>query len=167
MFINVKIKGLDSNLFDGFIEGTKKDVENGLIRFAKLAQERMHNEIKSRRKRRGASNNLIGAIRINITKNNLNSSITIGEHETLNKEAPYWYVVNYGKKFTGGTFIPPATTGSFEGSAPQAGVNNQRFGQHSPGFLMKPKTFRPLHYIERTNSWLVNYWSEYWDRILT
>lgn len=63
-----------------------------------------------------ATNNLINVLAegIYIKQTNKNKyEMRIGEYRFLNKYAPYWYVLNYGKKYTGGRYRPPKTIGYF------------------------------------------------------
>jgi len=81
----------------------------------------------------------------------------IGNIAKLQKESPYWYVLNYGAKVSGEKFIPANggfIPGSFRGMKPTSGLSNgtARFNYNDgSGFGMKPKKFyRPINYIDAT-----------------
>lgn len=75
-----------------------------------------------------ATNNLINVLAegIYIKQTNKNKyELRIGEYRFLNKYAPYWYVLNYGKTKSGKRYKPPKTMGYFgTGQAP-----TKRYGQ--------------------------------------
>jgi len=110
-------------------------------------------------------NNLINVLRegssIEHTEDN-KIRLGIGSKKYLNTYARYWYVVNYGKKFGGGVYIPPKTYGYFgTGEKPIAlwamGGKKQAFhhtntgrkkGEILPSLLQPNKPITPMHYLE-------------------
>ena len=77
----------------------------------------------------------------------------IGDINVLNANAPYWYVLNYGKKFTGGAFIPGGGKWRpvrFNGTPAKGGtMGNQRATAFVPiGGGNVPRVIRPLRYID-------------------
>lgn len=164
--ISITVTGGDSSIL--FIEKKARQLNNAVIRLGKLTRDRFHNEIKSRTKRKGATGRLISSIRIEVIRpSKEKTEVGIGNKDTMTKEAKYWYVVNYGAKVSGEKFIPPANKGSFNGGPPRQGTDmTQRWGHHDAGWWMKPRRFRPMNYIGRTNSWLLNYYQEFISRAI-
>lgn len=89
----------------------------------------------------------------------------VGEIDVLMANAPYYYVVNSGKKITGGAFAPyngKAILGDFEGERPDKGEVGKgtqhwnKLGKRGKGFFMAPGVIRPMNYIENT-----------WEYVLT
>jgi len=85
----------------------------------------------------------------------------IGEINKLNQVAPYWFVLNYGRKWTGGEFIPPTNLGYFveEPHKPQGGTDERSEWIHTGNrkdFLLKPQKFTPINYIEYGVRYLIN-----------
>ncbi len=116
----------------------------------------MQSYINANRKRSGGSGRL--AKSINLHKQTGAGMIAwgIGHIPTLQNKVPYWYVLNYGKMFRGGLFIPgkgKGMMGSFEGNRPDVsmkGKGTQRWINDGQ-YYMKPKTpIRPINYIEST-----------------
>ena len=89
----------------------------------------------------------------------------IGYIPTLNQKAKYWYVVNYGKKATGESFIPGGgkyrpiyfTDGPAAASKRGAGTARvtrlAKITTDRPG--PRPSVIRPMHYIEATYRMLI------------
>lgn len=113
----------------------------------------MQNYINTHRKRSGGTGNLANNIKFYGNTGTGRIEWGIGDMSTLNRNAKYWYVLNYGKMITGQRFIPPATKGSFEGQAPDSsliGKGTQRLVRDNK-FYIKPKVpIRPINYIEST-----------------
>lgn len=69
--------------------------------------------------------------------------IGIGDVETLNKEVPYWKVINDGN------YVPPRTRGTFLGGA------GSSFFYHADAPYMTPtKSVPAMQYIEKTMTWV-------------
>jgi len=110
---------------------------------------------------------LTGNLISNIFMENISDgSIGVGNKEILNINAPYWYVLNYGKYFgTNIPFIPgrPKTAPSVERRV-HGEWQGTRF-IHIPGFpksIIPRKPIRVINYIESTLNWLDSYWDMYW-----
>ena len=112
----------------------------------------MQNYINTNRKRPGTGN-LANAIQFYGKTGAGYIEWGIGKLSILNRRAKYWYVLNFGATTTGKRFVPPATTGNFEGSPPNSsliGRGTQRFF-HDSGMMyyMQPKVpIRPINYIQ-------------------
>lgn len=79
----------------------------------------------------------------------------IGDIPKLNTNAPYWYVLNYGKTTSGAAFIPPKFIGSFEGDRPVAGKQGEQ-AVTGGNFFIQPTKFTPVNYIEATLAYIKN-----------
>lgn len=110
--------------------------------------------------------------------------VGVGKISDLNSKVPYWFVVNYGARFpgnmdsalagkTGAPYVPPITRGSFastptnpDGSLSDAQRNQVWNTRKNGKFYMVPKKpIRPSNYIEKTRSWLTNYWDIFWSSV--
>lgn len=122
----------------------------------------MKNYINVNRKRSGGTGNLSRAITLKKISQPGTIGWGIGFIPSLNRKAPYWYVLNFGAKITGEKFIPPVSLGHFDGSRPDSvlrgkGTDRWRGGVEatlgeSLGYKMTPKTpIRPINYIEATD----------------
>lgn len=115
--------------------------------------------------RRTLKNNLINTLKDGSSIQRFEGNrigLGIGSKKYLNTYARYWYVVNYGRKFGGGVYIPPKTYGYFgTGERPIAyfamGGAKQAFHHTATGrkrgetssFLLQPnKPITPMHYLE-------------------
>ncbi len=123
----------------------------------------MKKYININRKRSGGTGNLARTIKMKKISN-IPGVVGwgIGFIPTLNKKAPYWYVLNYGATTSGEKFIPPPSRGHFDGSRPNSslrgkGKDRWRSGVESTlgeslGYLMIPKTpIRPINYIDASD----------------
>ena len=119
----------------------------------------IQNYINARRKRRGSTGNLANSIDFHVQAGAGMGRIFwgIGYIPSLQKSAPYWYVVNYGKMVNNVPFVPNKgnfVPGSFEGTSPnpalQEGVQKFNFDDGT-GYGMRPKNpIRPMNYISAT-----------------
>jgi hypothetical protein len=93
-----------------------------------------------------------------LTKNK-GFGVGIGNIEKLNKEVPYWLVVNNGG------YIPGPVHGYFTGGNPQGGAGGDSdFAYNKKGPLMTPHTpIRPMNYIEKTIQWANTHILKYVD----
>ena len=89
-----------------------------------------------------------------ITVEHFENGWGVGNIDKLNKEAPHWHWINFGKAQSGRT-IPPGTDefprlkGYFD---PET---MGRFKKGSPWYPIFPKKpIAPMNYIERTANWL-------------
>lgn len=129
----------------------------------------MQNVITKHKRREGSVNRLENALKAStfITLAPRSIFIGIGHIPTLKVLAPYWRILNYGGSLP--STHPGVVPGTFEGLSPLSqlkgtGVGRQRFtympkDSRSPGdqfFFMKVTSpIAPVHYIERTMSWLL------------
>jgi len=156
-------RNLTSATLNKKITNFVKRNESSLTALANLAQEYMRNYIRTHSRRDGHTGNLEENINIVIPSTGSRAAIYIGDKEELNKNAAYWYVLNYGATMSGTPFIPPPNLGFFgDGEAPRSGGGRQAW-THQPksaGALYKitPKTFTPINYIEATANWLNKNW---------
>jgi hypothetical protein len=86
----------------------------------------------------------------------------LGNEEYLNKNYPYWKIVNFGG------FINHSVLGWFglkqRPDSSQRGKGSEVFHGHSNGYLLTPKApIRPMNYIEYILNWLQGYWYNYWE----
>jgi len=117
----------------------------------------MQNYINSHRKRSGGTGNLAKQIKFYGKAGAGLGKIEwgIGRIATLNRSARYWYVLNFGKMVTGQRFTPPATTGSFEGQAPDSsliGKGTQRLVRDNKFYINPKAPIRPINYIQATQA---------------
>lgn len=142
---------------------TKLDVEMrvGLSHIGQLGRDFMRDYIGTNKKRPGgAVANLESLIDVEEFAITGGFGIGIGAVELLNSGAPYWYVLNYGKMFTGGEFIPGrgkwVTPGVFAPGEPRPDAGSFGDGRWSPlvggrySFRAK-RPIEPMNYIEITN----------------
>lgn len=155
----IEIKGNHSieQLID---KGLTKPLKRNILDLSIITQRVLRTAIKSGA-RRSYTGKLAKAITVEIVENSRSRyEVGIGNISILNSIAPYWYVVNYGKRFdTGVPYVPPAFRGSFAGNPP---VSNDG-GKYSTGmekaimdgqFSIKPKKpIRPLRYIQAGLNW--------------
>lgn len=128
-----------------------KNVEVGLKVLGQQAADHMGNTINSNSKH--GTGKLGGEIKVYET----GDGVGVGNVEYLKKAAPYWYVLNYGRTIDGGEWIPPANRGYFEGgSAPIAGGGNEKWVHtgNTDDFIMYPKKYTPINYIEQMKAWM-------------
>lgn len=129
------------------------------LNMGKALHKYMQSYINRNRKRQGGTGRLSKAIDFAILATApARIHWGIGSISKLNTIAKYWYVINYGKKVTGGQFIPgggkfvPGYFGT--GNRPDSslkGRGKESF-THSPrsSMGMYPGIIRPMHYIEAT-----------------
>jgi len=117
----------------------------------------MQNYINARRHRRGGTGNLANAINFVDLSTPKTIGWGIGDINLLQKKAPYWYVINYGKKITGEPFIPGGgkfVPGSFEGHASEGalagGVEKFNYKDGSKMGIKPKSVIRPIDYIDST-----------------
>lgn len=167
--IELEIQGF--NGIASYLNKTEAMIHNGVVQFAREAKDQFHLHIKNNTKRRGSTGTLAGAIRVEVHKiSDYETLAGAGNIDVLNKEAPYWYVVNYGAKFTGGKFIPgmgktrPVLFDDGFADSSQRNSGSARMGRFKriSSSEPMPSAIRPMHYIERTRSWAIQYWEKYW-----
>jgi len=98
-------------------------------------------------------------------------SVSVVPIADLELKAPYWYVVNYGKKASGEEFVPKASIGYFPGhTPPEPGHTGNEVwtetGDTKNDFLMRPMDFTPLNYIEHAHNIMSSIWKNEFDKSL-
>ena len=106
--------------------------------------------------REGKTGNLANAMKLDLIAGEGMVGWGIGKIEDLNKNVPYWYLINFGGLTTiaregrgvGGYFgTGDAPDSKYRGT----GVGSQRFTQARDYFIMKPKSpIKGMNYIEST-----------------
>lgn len=142
-------------IVDEFIGKHWIEVETEITLLGEEILSYMQQFITSRIHRDGSTGNLVKSINIEYWANKgVESPFAgwgIGKMSDMDKEAPYWYLINYG----GMSFVANfgmGIGGSFNGEAPDpmkagSGVGTQRFG--AGNFVMFPKSpILPMGYIE-------------------
>lgn len=118
----------------------------------------MVNYILSRRKRRPGTRTLTGAITYEPIRGMAEIGFRIGNLNILQSKAPYWYVLNYGKKVSGERFIPgggkyrPVMFGNSPADPSLKGHGTQRatIFRKITGNESIPTAIRPINYISAT-----------------
>jgi len=91
------------------------------------------------------------ALTVEYRENRNSISFGIGDRDKLTEEAPYWYVLNYGRTTSGKQFIPTGFIGYVNDGPPMAGETNKAGdvweASVTEGHLIEPKTFTPVPYI--------------------
>jgi len=108
--------------------------------------------------RQGSTGNLAMAITLDRIHGAGKIEWGIGNREVLNRQAPYWYVINYGKKITGEPFIPGGgkyrpvkfTDGNADPSLRGTGRARVTKVRRITKGTNTPSSIRPTNYIEAT-----------------
>jgi len=119
--------------------------------------------INSNRKRSGGKGTLAKAMTLDILSTTGQIHWGLGNINTLNQRAKYWYVVNYGKKATGEAFIPGGgryrpirfTDGPADPSKRGRGTARVTQMKRITGDEPRPSAIRPMNYIEATYQQLI------------
>ena len=130
----------------------------GVFEIGKKAHSYMQNFITKSRKRKGGTGNLSDSITFEPTTGAGFVFVGIGNINLLQSKAPYWYVVNYGKKLSGEAFIPGGgkyRPYDFEGNPPDASLRGRGSEKVTgvkriTGDESVPSIIRPMHYIQAT-----------------
>lgn len=134
------------------LRGNIKDLQTQLTQLGYQTRDVMRNTIGYKVKR-GGTGRLAQAIDTEVDDLGNTFSVGVGNIDTLNREAEYWYVVNYGKRYdTGVPFVP-------------GGIKpvNKNLPVHTPGRSTVFRTakanvgfkpIQPMNFIETTLSWL-------------
>ena len=176
--------------FKDFQKNLEQNIQNIKSEIKDLGQEvltQMKLNISSGIHRDGSTGRLSNAIDMTIDESDQTISVGIGSLEKLNRQVPYWFVVNYGVSFPKGSsyedairnidslprFVPGggkyAPLGSFNGSAPDGrfagtGVGRAGWGYGTGGFTFIAKNpVHPINYIEKTSAWLSQTWGDFWN----
>jgi len=130
--------------------------------FGKELHAFMKGYLNAHRHRKGGTGKLAKAITFDVDDSAGIVFWGIGNIDILQKKAPYWYVVNYGRKVSGESFVPGGgkfVPGFFgNGVAPNPsmrGVGIERFTKTSgqgQSMGIYPGIIRPINYIEMTEA---------------
>ena len=151
-----------------FTEGIKTSLLELEVEVTELGERilsYMQQFITARIHRDGSTGNLVRSINIEYFSQGVKETLAgvafagwgIGKISDMNKEAPYWYLINYG----GMSFVAHfglGVGGSFNGDAPDSmkagsGIGKQRFNwKPYQSFVMFPKNLTsPMGYIEASH----------------
>ena len=120
----------------------------------------MQTYINTHRKRSGGTGNLANAMQLSKTTGMAQIWWGIGHIPTLNKQAKYWYVLNFGKTVSGKKFIPGGgkyrpvkfTDGRADSNKRAPSYGNAKaitiIKRRASDPLVSP--IRPINYIEST-----------------
>lgn len=148
----IKFDPKESQQASFFIDGKMRELETRVVDFGYRTRDFMRANISSNSKRK-QSGTLNRAIDVEIKKIPNVLSVGIGNIETLSRDAPYWYVVNYGKYYDSGKPFIPGGVSSYNRNLP---VHKREGGISFPisvanvGF----KPIQPMNFIESTLNWV-------------
>ncbi len=138
------------------------EIQAGVYEIGQRLHKYIQTYVNSHRKREGGTGNLAKAITFDRHTGAGMVSWGIGNVNILNSQAPYWYVVNYGKMVTGAPYIPAHgnfVPGYFRGGdgrprAEMTGKGKESFVYEPGGNKgMYPRTpIRPMNYIQATRA---------------
>lgn len=124
---------------------------------ASITHNYIRNYISTHAKRKPITGNLVNAIDLKIFSGPASIGFGIGNMEILQSKAPYWYVVNFGKKVTGEQFSPgggqwrPVRFGNSPADPQLRGKGRQKATVFAPiGNGQIPSFIRPMNYIQAT-----------------
>lgn len=176
MKINIKQKRADGGIYS-FVKSIEKtfdkerltrdlqQIKKNVLQAAKVyikANRRRAAEKHQESWRVQQTNDLMAGLRAStkITLKNNKFQLSIGNKTYLRSTVPYWYVLNYGRKFTGGAYIPKpggkSLWGYFgRGEGPLVNVSNQAFYYSLKSNYNNKKVFKitpkkpvtPLYYL--------------------
>lgn len=164
--VSVQLKGVTPQQMSLKINETTVDIERAMLELGKQTVDKMREVISAGTVRRPASNTLSNAIQVHEDRK-AGYAIGIGKKDIL---PPYWYVLNFGVKFTGEEFIPgggKTVRGDFGGSAPNSAYAGSPGGagvrMTHPGAFAVTAThaIQPMNYIEKTSNWLEGYFVQF------
>lgn len=139
-------------------------LQAGAMEIGQKLHKYIQSYVNSHRKREGGTGNLAKSINFESKAGAGMGMISwgIGNINLLNTNAPYWYVVNYGKTVGGAPYIPNHgnfVPGYFRGGdgrprAEMTGKGKESFVyEPNSGKGMFPKTpIRPMNYIQATRA---------------
>ncbi|KKL77646.1 hypothetical protein LCGC14_2032800 [marine sediment metagenome] len=134
-------------------------------------------DVISAHRRRGPSrsgNRLAKSIKVHQRNLGIIKIVGVGKKNTMNVEAPYWSVVNYGGYLPPpavgwfGTGNPPDSTLIGKGTEPWYDVKGIGGGASLGGgvWMFPKKPIRPMNFIQTTINLTVNRWRGFWRRQL-
>jgi len=161
--IRVKVKAINSAEIEKWMEETTYSIwfeaQSDLRDIGLVTYNYMQDFINSNKTRLGGVNNLANSITYESIGGPGSAMVGfyIGDIEVLNKNAPYWYLRNYGGMNPAeGKKVP----GSFGGKAPDpnlagTGVGHKRY--EGGGFIMVPMSeIAPMNYIENSENYFIS-----------
>ena len=149
--VRVTITGLGKNFSKVQSQIIQKLSERQIFEIAQETNRVIKAKIKASIERDGSTGNLEDSF----TVVKITDGYGVGDIDFLNKNAKYWYWMNYGVAQSGRT-TPPRSRGQFNSGnpAPQTGGGNSRWNQSAGGqFLINPtKPIDAKNYIQKTIS---------------
>ena len=116
------------------LKRTVEDLKIELQRIADGALLAMRNFITTQAKNPEGRLERALTVEFRQTKNEV--SFGIGNTNKLTREAPYWYVLNYGRTISGGKFIPQGFIGYVNDGRPIAGESNKTETLKNTGIMV-------------------------------
>ncbi len=165
--VSVQTKGVKPEEMILRIGDKIANIERAMRELGNQTAEKMRDTISINTLRKPASSALSNAIQAHEETIGGNFTVGVGKKDVL---PPYWYVVNYGVKFTGEDFIPgggKGVRGDFGGNAPDSTYGGRAGGAGArmtyPGkFVVAAKNpIQPMNYIEKTSTWLNGYFGTF------
>jgi hypothetical protein len=180
-YVTVQVKGPTPEIIMERVKRHKTLIKRQLQVAGRMTRDTIKDIIKQNTKRSGSTGNLANSIATYYEETPNGYFVGVGHMPTMFNLAPYWYVVNYGAHFPGtyqaaaegvkgAPFVPPPNYGHFNGEGPIAGLPVA--GEIGPrwthtgdkgDYLIVPRKFRPMNYIEKTNVWLSAFWRQFWS----
>ncbi len=160
------IKGVKISQIERIIEGDVKEAQRGIKLIAQRTKEtvlQIINASRIREVRQDKAHHLTENMEVEFFGDNVVFGAGVGAIETLDKNTPYWFLVNFGgkvTKFSGQNhFVPGYFSGNIfvydRGSA---------VGTKLPSGLLPSVSFPAMNYIEKTNSFLFNSFGDFMNR---
>lgn len=162
MKVEIQRIGMTPEKFDQEIKMKFITIKNGLEALGKATRDQMRFYLTDSITRDGSTGNLGKSINYYVEDFGEVFSVGVGSIPELNRQAPYWYIINYG----GYTTISArglTIYGSFNGNQPDSalkgtGVGTQRFREDGK-FPMTPEfPIAAKNYIEKTTNWVSTVW---------
>ena len=149
--VRVTISGINKDFARIQAQTIQKLSERQIFEIAKETERVIKAKITASIEREGSTGNLANSF----TTVKITGGYGVGDIDFLNKNAKYWYWMNYGVAQSGRT-TPPRSRGQFNSGnpAPQTGGGNSRWNQSAGGqFLINPtKPIDAKNYIQATIS---------------
>ena len=132
-------------------------LQESLYKLGKATARYMRVYIKAKAHRKPTTGRLEKAIRFKSINTEGKIHWGVGNTANIQKNTPYWYVVNFGKMITGEDYVPyhgKTIRGSFNGGRPDSGKSKEPFKRDGKYLMTPNKAIRPMGYIEATRKWL-------------
>jgi len=164
--VNVRVQGNTALLknLPKILQSLWKSTDMELSDLALATVNKMEEQINLHRKRPktySGRSNLANALRSSLTLERGTNQYRLSfiNLRDLDKQAPYWYVLNYGGRPWGDKGIP----GFFDGGKPpMGGLGNEPFYFGQKTFWIDPtkaKRIEGIHYLETSIHWLISQWN--------